>query len=784
MGRDTFWRASTGLLRLFVMATVLPICALIATAQTATTPASPGGVTSEKSAADRVHELKQKVERDVLQDLVKKAESGDATAQDKLGNRYQFHRGVEQDFNEAVKWYRKAAEQGHPEGQLDLARCYENGQGVAQDKKEAAVWYRKAIEFWRKAAEQGNAHAQAMLGYCYKNGEGVTEDAQEAAKWFRKAAENGDSKEQQKLAIRYAEGDGVPQDKKEAAKWFCKAADQDDALHKFFLGQRYAKGDGVPQDKQEAAKWFSKAEEQGDAGFQCIIGLFFLNGIGIPQDYQEAVKCYRKAAESGDASAQNILGDCYSKGQGVVKDDQEALKWYRMAAKNGDAAAQFYLGLYNDFISPPDKPEAAKWYRKAAEQGDIAAQSELGYRYEAGQGVTQDYQEAVKWYRKAAEQGDIWAECNLGNCYANGRGVTQNITEATKWYRRAAEQGHAGAQVSLGECYAKGEGVTKDDSEAVKWYRKAAEQGDAGGQASVGFAYQYGEGVPQDYVEAYKWYNLVAGQGKKWAGENRDRLSHEMTREQIAEAQHRAAQFVARPSKGFGDRSKRQPESADVPTGSGTGFIITGGKNPCVLTAHHVVKEASAVKVVMGGKTFPARVVGADPANDLAVLQFAVGTSGLRDGAGQQASLPITASRSVKLGDTVFTVGFPDPSAQGVSPKLTRGEISSLAGIQDDPRYFQTSVAVQPGNSGGALVDARGNVVGVITMRLNDLETLKRTGSLPQNVNYGLKSSFVLAFLESLSELAPALPPPHTDDRKFEDVVKEVQQASVLVLTY
>jgi len=65
-----------------------------------------------------------------------------------------------------------------------------------------------------------------------------------------------------------------------------------------------------------------------------------------------------------------------------------------------------------------------------------------------------------------------------------------------------------------------------------------------------------------------------------------------------------------------------------------------------------------------------------------------------------------------------------------------------------------------------------------------DLQTLKRTVSLPQNVNYGLKSSFVLAFLESLSELAPALPPPHTDDRKFEDVVKEVQQASVLVLTY
>ena len=107
-----------------------------------------------------------------------------------------------------------------------------------------------------------------------------------------------------------------------------------------------------------------------------------------------------------------------------------------------------------------------------------------------------------------------------------------------------------------------------------------------------------------------------------------------------------------------------------------------------------------------------------------------------------------------------------------------------MAGIQDDPRYFQASVAVQPGNSGGALVDVQGNVIGVMTMRLDDLKTLELTGSLPQNVNYGLKSSFVLAFLDSVPEVAAALSPPHTENRKFEDVVKEVQQATVLVLIY
>lgn len=257
-----------------------------------------------------------------------------------------------------------------------------------------------------------------------------------------------------------------------------------------------------------------------------------------------------------------------------------------------------------------------------------------------------------------------------------------------------------------------------------------------------------------------------------------------MTREQIAEAQRRASRFVARKEKAAGDGSTAQPEAADVPMGTGTGFFITAGKDTCLITAHHVVKEATAIKVVVGRKALPARVLGADPANDLAILQIAVTASDLREEVEALPSLPITASRSVKLGDTVFTIGFPNTVLQGVAPKLSRGEISSLAGIQDDPRYFQTSVAVQPGNSGGPLVDARGNVVGVMTMRLDDLKTLQLTGTLPQNVNYALKSSFVLAFLESLSELAGTLTSPHTEDRKFEDIVKEVQQATVLVLVY
>ena len=82
-----------------------------------------------------------------------------------------------------------------------------------------------------------------------------------------------------------------------------------------------------------------------------------------------------------------------------------------------------------------------------------------------------------------------------------------------------------------------GRGAPKDYAEAVKWWRKPADQGNAGAQYFLGLMYDYGEGVPVDLVMAYKWMNLARSAGYEDAVETLDRLSNEMTREQIAEAQ-------------------------------------------------------------------------------------------------------------------------------------------------------------------------------------------------------------------------------------------------------
>lgn len=91
---------------------------------------------------------------------------------------------------------------------------------------------------------------------------------------------------------------------------------------------------------------------------------------------------------------------------------------------------------------------------------------------------------------------------------------------------------------------------------------------------------------------------------------------------------------------------------------------------------------------------------------------------------------------------------------------------------------------VQPGNSGGALVDERGNVVGVVSAKLNAAAALAASGELPENVNYAVKSSFLLGFLESVPNVANELKEPNTQEEKFENVVNSAERAAVLILVY
>ncbi|MBF0455176.1 MAG: sel1 repeat family protein [Magnetococcales bacterium] len=154
-----------------------------------------------------------------------------------------------------------------------------------------------------------------------------------------------------------------------------------------------------------------------------------------------------------------------------------------------------------------------------------------------------DQEDYVATLATFASWGDPKAQHNLAALYLEGREVEQSYEEALKWHTLAAEQGFALAQHDLGLMYLEGSGVAPDGVAALHWFTKAAEQGDAKAQSNLGILYATGQGVVEDVVEAAKWFRLAAAAGLLDGLENLQIAQEEMTPQQAAEAEKRAAEW-------------------------------------------------------------------------------------------------------------------------------------------------------------------------------------------------------------------------------------------------
>ena len=166
---------------------------------------------------------------------------------------------------------------------------------------------------------------------------------------------------------------------------------------------------------------------------------------------------------------------------------------------------------------------------------------------------------------------------------------------------------------------------------------------------------------------------------------------------------------------------------------TGTGFFVTS--DGVMVTNYHVIDGAKEIVVVspLENKELSASVLQTDPANDIAIIKVNATTS----------PIPIAPTFNVAKGEEVLTLGYPLVSIQGQEQKATFGRINSLSGIKGDIRFVQIDVPIQPGNSGGPLLDKRGEVVGVVTATLDQFVALRASGSLPQNVNFAVKADYI-----------------------------------------
>lgn len=207
-------------------------------------------------------------------------------------------------------------------------------------------------------------------------------------------------------------------------------------------------------------------------------------------------------------------------------------------------------------------------------------------------------------------------------------------------------------------------------------------------------------------------------------------------RHKLAAAIAEGRRLNAGPNKG----PARDPEEVSV---SGTAFIVdTSG---LLLTAYHVVEGATEVAVRCQGEEFRVAIVQSQaPLVDLALLKVS--------GAQFAARLQFAPSSSATLGQRVMTIGFPAPDLLGTDAKYSEGTVSGTSGPGGDASFLQISVPIQPGNSGGPLLDEAGRVIGIVVSSAAPAAFLKSTGSLPQNVNWAVKSEFARPLL-------PTLPP-------------------------
>jgi S1-C subfamily serine protease len=196
---------------------------------------------------------------------------------------------------------------------------------------------------------------------------------------------------------------------------------------------------------------------------------------------------------------------------------------------------------------------------------------------------------------------------------------------------------------------------------------------------------------------------------------------------------------IAKPVVATAQESGTPPQTAKTGNQTGTGFVVSTSGH--VVTNQHVVD--GCVGDIQGNLSGEAsvklRLVSSDETNDLALLQAPTpfkNVATIRD-------------KAIRPGDSVVAIGYPFHGLLTSDFTVTTGIVSSLSGILNDTRYLQITAAVQPGNSGGPLLDNGGQVVGIVAAKLNALKFAKATGNIPENINFAIKTGALRDFLDN-----------------------------------
>jgi S1-C subfamily serine protease len=207
----------------------------------------------------------------------------------------------------------------------------------------------------------------------------------------------------------------------------------------------------------------------------------------------------------------------------------------------------------------------------------------------------------------------------------------------------------------------------------------------------------------------------------------------------------RAVQVRADAARPAGNPPRQTPPAQPAPPpsdtrqsgSSGTGFVVS--EQGHILTNAHVVKACAEPKVFTSdGSMVKGHVRARDARNDLAVIETTI-----------RPAYVAPFRTAVKLGESVSVFGYPLAGLLSSSGNFSTDNVAAVTGMADDSSMLQISAPVQPGNSGGPLLDQSGNVVGVVVGKLDALKYAAIANDIPQNINFAIRAAAAATFLQA-----------------------------------
>ena len=619
-----------------------------------------------------------------------------------------------------------------------------------------------------------------------------------------------------KDALKNAESDYENKDYQKAFKGFLVLGNNGNERAQDFLGYMREFGEGTTKDYKQAVDWYRKAANQGSSYSQYGLGRMYKDGKGITKNLYQAVYWYRKAAKQGYDYAQNSLGIAYQWGEGVEQDYKQAVSWYRKAAEQGYDYAQRNLGtMYEDGkgVSQSDKL-AISWYRKAANQGHSNAKKDLEALELKIKNKGGGVQSTIP--ANAYKSGDSW-KCKTGFT-KRGNFCRVNVKNGYWTYDGSAMKCYSGFKAVGLSCQKESNEILIDGNKYVGELRNGKPNGQGtmtytdgdkyigewedGNKTKGTYIYSsYGEWAGDKYVGEYRYGNMQGqgtytfSDGERYVGEFKNNEINGFGTYTFSSSgdfagykyvgEHKNGTRTGQGTMTYPDGTKKEgiwkdnefqyatngttPKNNNsnddklLPAASGTGFAVTS--DGYVITNNHVIKGCTSVEIYHKGRAIPASVINIDPIIDLALIK----------GNFTPKKFYYLSPKNAKLRMSVDVIGYGFGKKISSYVKVTRGIVSSVVGIQNDSSRFQIDAALQPGNSGGPIINTNGDVVGVAVEKISANWAKDNLSALPENIGFGIKSSAVINFLDGNNIKYLTTP---GKNKSFEEVGELIDEAT------